>query len=58
MKTMESKGPEELQSPFGYYKDIPPIDPRVIQQVWEQWEPERPELLVRLRPRRNLYAVQ
>jgi hypothetical protein len=39
-----------MQPASQYYKDVPSIDPHVLQQIWEQWEPERPELLVRLRP--------
>jgi hypothetical protein len=39
------------QSPSGYYKDIRPIDPWLLQTVWDGWASERPELLVRLRPR-------
>ncbi len=26
---------------------------RVLRQVWETWEPERPELLSRLRPKKE-----
>jgi hypothetical protein len=59
MNTAESKGQQqEPRAPSGYYKDVPPIDPRVLHQVWEGWEPERPELLVRLRPRRAPDAAQ
>jgi hypothetical protein len=59
MATAEKKGQQPaLQLPFGYYQDIPSIDRRVLQKVWEEWEPERPELLVRLRPRRTLYAAE
>jgi hypothetical protein len=51
--------PQQRELPIlGYYKDVPPIDPRLIQTVWEQWEPERPELLVRLRPRRAADAAR
>ncbi len=32
---------------------IPPIDPRLLRHLFSRWEPERPELLVRLRPRRQ-----
>lgn len=30
---------------------VPPVDPRRLRFLFPQWEPERPELLVRLRPR-------
>jgi hypothetical protein len=30
---------------------VPPADPRALRTIWRKWEPERPELLIRLRPR-------
>ena len=30
---------------------VPPIDPQILREVFSHWEPERPELLIRLRPR-------
>ncbi len=29
------------------------VDPRLLRHVFSQWEPQRPELLIRLRPRGN-----
>ena len=46
------------QAPVEHYQHVPPLDPWVVQQVWEQWEPERPELFVRFRPRRTTHAAQ
>jgi len=31
--------------------NIPSADPRLLQAIWKRWQPERPELLIRLRPR-------
>ena len=30
---------------------LPPVDPRRLRLLFARWEPERPELLIRLRPR-------
>lgn len=30
---------------------VPPANPRVLRAIWKRWKPERPELLIRLRPR-------
>jgi hypothetical protein len=58
MKATETTGQQrELEPVLGHYKEVPPIDPRLARKVWVQWEPDRPELLVRLRPRRTAYAA-
>ena len=33
-----------------------PADPRLIRVLFSRWEPERPELLIRLRPRHQEIA--
>jgi hypothetical protein len=43
--------------PRGYYKDVPPIDPWIIQKLWDAWESDRPELLFSARPRRTSHAA-
>lgn len=30
---------------------IPPANPRLVRYLFDRWVPERPELLIRLRPR-------
>jgi hypothetical protein len=32
-------------------RSVVPLDRRVLRLVWRRWTPERPELLVRARPR-------
>ncbi len=40
----------------GQPRPAPPADPRLIRALFSRWEPERQELLIRLRPRHQEIA--
>ncbi len=45
MKSQSKQRPKPRREP------VQPLDPRVVQFLFSRWQPERPELLFRLRPR-------
>ena len=51
----ENRGKEKqrgsINVPAREHRVIPPANPSLLRTLFSQWEPERPELLIRLRPR-------
>ncbi len=47
---MKSQGISQARTKVNE-RPIQPVDPHLVRYLFIRWEPERPELLVRVRPR-------